>query len=656
MSSLKVVVVGNGPVGFRVLNSIKSLAGKTHLRLTAFGEESLPSYDRIHLSECFGDKSIEDLVYQPREWYREQGIELITGDRIVEIDRDQQVVHSEQERAVPYDKLILATGSRPYVPEIPGRDLPGVFVYRTVEDVQKIQEFASGCRSGVVIGGGLLGLEAARALTQCGVAEVHVVESSPYVMARQLDTAGSTLLKEKIETLSYQVHTNHIATSIEDRTHSLNIQFKNGHSIETQMVIIAAGIRPRDELARNCGLEVAPRGGVVVNDFMQTSDPAIYACGECVTHQGIVYGLVAPGYEMADVVADQICASSKKKQLTFSYGDLSTELKLLEIDVATLGESLNPRQGFEEIVYTAPGIYRKLTILGRRLVGGMSVGEWDQRHRIRDAVTRSRILWPWEITRFRKTGNLWKDVETPPVQQWPDRSVICTCTGVTKGEITSAIRELGSDLTLVRERTGASTVCGSCTPLVASLCDSKVVVAQTKQRLLLTASIVTLIGIFSVLAIGPAPVPASVREPQWFDQFLLSEFWKQVTGFSLLGVTGLATLFSLRKRINRFQWGTFTSWRAFHAWMAGLTLLGLYWHTGFRSGSNLNFALFITFISANLLGSLTGLVTAMETNTNSQLASFGRSLRPLVTLTHIVGLWPLPVLIAFHIASAYLFN
>ena len=652
----QLAVVGNGPVGFRFLTSFSGSPLFSQYRVTVFGEEAIPAYDRIHLSDCFAGKAKEDLIYQPRQWYLNQGIELKTGDPVIQIDRHALVVRTRDDQAYPYDLLVLATGSRPFVPPIEGVELPGVFVYRTLADVQNIQDFAGRCKTGVVIGGGLLGLEAARALSQQGVQDVAILESSPFLMARQLDKHASVLLRSKIESLGYRVLTGTTASGIFPHDQRLEIRLADESSLLTEIIVIAAGIRPRDELARECGLELAPRGGIMVNDVMQTSDPNIYACGECAAHNGIVYGLVAPGFDMADVVADQLGGRIEGRGLKFADGNLSTELKLLEINVAALGETANPRPGFHEITFDDGNVYRKLTMHGSRIIGGMYVGDWNHKHRIRDAINRQQYVWPWQLSRFLKTGDLWKQVETPHVADWPASSIICTCTSTTRGEISLAVAAGAATVEAVTQRTGASTVCGSCHPLLAELCGNTTKDVLTKQHSLAAASVLAFIGIALIFLIGPLPVPVSVRESNWFDVMLLSESWKQISGFSLLGLTALATSFSLRKRIPAFRWGKFLTWRAVHAWTAALTILGLYWHTGFRPGANLNFLLFSLFVSANLIGACTGTIAALETNASGQTARFSRAARPWMTWFHIVGVWPLPVVLVFHILSAYCFN
>ncbi|MEZ5941562.1 MAG: FAD-dependent oxidoreductase [Planctomycetaceae bacterium] len=647
-----VVVIGNGPVGFRFLSELKAVQRPGQFRITVIGEERTPAYDRVHLSQCFNGKAPSELVYQPVDWYSQQGIDLHLNDPAVAIDRENCTVTTKAAKVFQYDRLFISTGSSPFVPPITGVNLPGVFVYRTLSDVAAIRAFATGCERGVVIGGGLLGLEAAKALSQLGVKAVHIIESSPYLMARQLDNDGSAKLRAHIESLGYNVHTGWMTEEIEANNGDLNVKFRDGTSLSASIIVVATGIRPRDELARACGLEVAGRGGIVVNDRMQTSDSKIYAAGECASHSGIVYGLIAPGFQMAAVAADQM---SGRAQKTFAFGDVSTELKLMDITVASLGETLNPRAGYRELVYQDDNVYRKLTLAGMRIIGGMYVGTWEQRHRVRDAISRELLIWPWQIARFIRRGDLWASAESPPVAEWSDDAVVCTCTNTDKGTITQAIDVKSPSVEQVVERTGASSVCGSCHPLIAELCGSQSS-KPIRQHSLMAASIVTLVALTFLLFLGPLPVAASVLEESQFDALLMNDQWKQVTGFSLAGIAILASLFSLRKRWSKLTWGDFLTWRALHGWIAAGTVLGLYLHTGFRSGSNLNFVLFASFVSANFLGAISGLVTAGETNFRGGNAATCRTVRPWIVWLHVIGLWPVPVLITFHVIAAYFFS
>ncbi len=308
------------------------------------------------------------------DWYREHGVEIHIGDRANKIDRKRCVVTSDKDVSIQYDAVVLATGSYPFVPPVDGIQRRGVFVYRTIADLEKIIEYGQSVRRCAVIGGGLLGLEAAKAAFDLGL-ETHVVEFAPRLMPRQIDDAGSGILVRKIEELGVRVHLNKAATEVTGGGCVGGITFTDGDTLEVDMIIVSAGIRPRDELARDCGLDVGERGGVAVNDRLQTSDSDIYAVGEVALHGGMVYGLVAPGYEMAETVAANLCGADRK----FTGADLSTKLKLLGVDVASFGDYDAGPDRAQPLVFEVPfaGVYKKLFFdrEGKRLLGGILVGD-----------------------------------------------------------------------------------------------------------------------------------------------------------------------------------------------------------------------------------------------------------------------------------------
>src|SRR5579871_2759630 len=326
-----VVVIGNGMVGHRFCEKLRA-AGE--FRIVVFGEEPRPAYDRVHLSEYFAGKSAADLALPMTGWFGDEEIVLHLGDPIREIDRQQQLVHSMKGVAQHYDYLVLATGSSSFVPDINGIEKEGVFVYRTIDDLDRIKAYAANARSGAVMGGGLLGLEAAKALLDLGIPQPHVIEFAPRLMPRQIDSAGSLALEASLRKLGLQLHLNKVTQSIEGNGKVESLQFADESRLAVDMLVISAGIRPRDELARLAGLSVGTRGGILVNEKLQTSDKQIYAIGECALSQGMIYGLVAPGYEMADVVATNLLGGHK----TFTGWDMSTKLKLIGVDVASFGD------------------------------------------------------------------------------------------------------------------------------------------------------------------------------------------------------------------------------------------------------------------------------------------------------------------------------
>ena len=328
-----IVVVGNGMVGHRFCERLVERDVNQHFHIVTFCEEPRAAYDRVGLSKYFTHRDAKQLMLADPDWYSQHNIQLHVGDKVDRIERFDHQVHSRQGRVLDYDVLVMATGSAPFVPPTPGIDLPGVFVYRTIEDLDQMLAWGTQCRRAAVIGGGLLGLEAAKAVIDMGL-QTHVIEFAPRLMPRQLDERGSNVLISKIESLGAKVHLNKSARQIVGTDRVTAIQFVDGSELEVDMIVVSAGIRPRDELARDCGLDLGPRGGVVVNDSLLTSDPDIYAIGEVALHRGMIYGLVAPGYEMADILAANLTGDSRE----FRGADLSTKLKLMGVDVASFGQ------------------------------------------------------------------------------------------------------------------------------------------------------------------------------------------------------------------------------------------------------------------------------------------------------------------------------
>jgi nitrite reductase (NADH) large subunit len=469
------VIVGNGMTGFRLCQKLVECGANAVLDIVVFGEEPLPAYDRIHLTELFSGKTIDDLTFAPREWYQENGIELRLGDPVVAIDRDDGIVRSASGIEVPYDRLVFATGSRPFVPPIEGVDLPGVFVYRTVEHLAAIMQHGHSLKRAAVIGGGLLGLEAAKAVYDLGL-EVHVVEFAPRLMPRQLDQPGADVLRARIEQLGIRVHAGKATTRIAaglpsrhapDRDERM-LHFADGDQLAVDFVVISAGIRPRGELIEASGIELAKNGAIVVDDRLTTSDPRIFAVGECASHRGITYGLVFPGYRMVDVLVDNLVGGTA----TFEGADQSAKLKLMGVHVAALG-AYDETDVPKSTVYRfgSESAYRKLVVregMGR-IAGAMAVGEWKNLDRVRDMIEQCRPVSFWDIRRFRSTGNLWLKSKVAPIAEWPAEALVCSCMRVDRGTLTQALVDGCTSVEQLSARTGAGSMCGSCKPLLAEL-------------------------------------------------------------------------------------------------------------------------------------------------------------------------------------------
>jgi len=473
---MKVMVVGNGMVGQRFLEQLVSRMSGASPEVTVFCGEPRPAYDRVQLTSFFSGKSAADLSLVPAGFFEQHGIALRLGDKAVAIDRTRKLVRSARGHELPYDKLVLATGSYPFVPSLPGAEWPDCFVYRAIEDLEAIRAAAGRARVGTVVGGGLLGLEAAKALHDLGL-ETHVVEFAPRLMAVQLDDSGGRLLRRKIEALGVCVHVSRQTKEIVGGTGCRHkLLFADGALLETDITVFSAGIRPRDQLARAAGLSIGERGGIVVNDHCQTSDPDIYALGECALWNGRIYGLVAPGYQMAEVAARQVAGEEGAQ---FLGADMSTKLKLMGVDVASIGDAHGATPNALNYVFIdeAAGTYKKLVVSGDRkyLLGAILVGDAAEYGSLLQMALNPLPLpeHPEELILPAHEGAR-KGIG---VEMLPDSALVCSCNGVSKGRIIEAIGSGCASLGALKKETKAATSCGGCGPLAKQILD-----AELKKR------------------------------------------------------------------------------------------------------------------------------------------------------------------------------
>jgi nitrite reductase (NADH) large subunit len=469
--SNKLLVIGNGMVGHRLLESLA--AAETMYEITVLCEEPRPAYDRVQLSAFFSGKTAADLSMVSDGFFAQHNIALHLNDKAESIDRTKKIVRSAQGRELSYDKLVIATGSYPFVPPVPGHNREHCLVYRTIEDLEAIAAAGKVSKIGVVIGGGLLGLECAKALKDLGV-QTHVVEFASRLMAVQLDDAGGLVLRKKIEQLGVQVHTGKNTKEIVDGTPGENgarhkMMFADGSFLETDMIVFSAGIRPQDALAKSAGLEIGPRGGVVINNQCQTSDADIYAIGECALWNGKIFGLVAPGYQMAQTVVNHLSG----KDAAFTGADMSTKLKLLGVDVASLGDALclSPGARAYSFVDERKQIYKKLVVSedGKVLLGGILVGDAADYGNWLQMMLNALPLpeHPEELILPVIEGG--KKPVALGVAALPNSAQICSCNNVSKGDLCAAIDAGCSTLGALKKTTKAGTSCGGCSTLVGQI-------------------------------------------------------------------------------------------------------------------------------------------------------------------------------------------
>lgn len=466
---IQVVVIGNGMVGYKFCEKLlaKEKNGQ-EFTLTVFGEEPRAAYDRVHLSEYFAGKTAEDLTMAPVEWYVENGIRLFLSDPVVDIDREEKLIRSHHGHVVHYDYLVMATGSGAFVPSIPGVEKDGVFVYRTIEDLELIQSYAKKAKKGAVLGGGLLGLEAAKALLDLGLEEAHVVEFAQRLMPRQIDEAGSHMLQSQLEALGLNIHLAKSTQEIKGGDCIEGMQFADNSFLEVDMLVISAGIRPRDELAKIAELETHPRGGIVVDNQLRTSDPNIFAIGECALAHHMIYGLIAPGYEMAEVVATILTGGSKE----FLPYDMSTKLKLIGTDVASFGDAFIEEPACKTIRYEnkAKGVYKRINVSldGKELLGGILVGDAEQYNMLLQTSKNKTILPPDSEDLI--LGSRGGEEAGAGIMSFPDDTLICSCEAVTKGMLCHEVGENGHvTIDAIKKCCKAGTGCGGCVPMVKDI-------------------------------------------------------------------------------------------------------------------------------------------------------------------------------------------
>ncbi|HHH4158019.1 nitrite reductase large subunit NirB [Enterobacter cloacae] len=464
MTKPTLVVVGHGMVGHHFLEDCVNRNLHQQYQIVVFGEERYAAYDRVHLSEYFGGRSAESLSLVKGDFFARHGIELRLSQQIIAIDRDTHVVRTASGHETHWDKLALATGSYPFVPPVPGNTLPGCFVYRTLDDLDNIAAHAKGSRRGVVIGGGLLGLEAANALKQLGL-ETHVVEFAPNLMAVQLDNDGAAMLRKKIEALGVGVHTSKATTEIAATDDGLFLRFADGEQLDTDMVVFSAGIRPQDALARSSGLAIGERGGICIDTACQTSDKDIFAIGECALWEGKIFGLVAPGYQMARVAAATLAGEEK----SFTGADMSTKLKLLGVDVASFGDAHGRTPGALSYQWThgPQQIYKKIVVSydNKTLLGGVLVGDASEYATLVQMMLNG-ISLPKEPETLILPAFSGSAPKALGVAALPDSAQICSCHNVSKGDICQAVSAGATDIGAIKQCTKAATGCGGCSALV----------------------------------------------------------------------------------------------------------------------------------------------------------------------------------------------
>jgi nitrite reductase (NADH) large subunit len=628
----RLVIIGNGMVSHRLCETLIALAPDRY-DITILSEEQRPAYDRVHLGEMLCGRDPDSLLLKPFRWYLEHGIDLRLGDPVVGLDLARRFVRSAHGVEVRYDKLVLATGSVARMAPIKIDDWTGILSLRTIDDVERVRAACTTATRAAVIGGGLLGLETASTLRAGGL-EVTVIERGERLMGRHLDPEASALLKQRLEAMGLVVHLATEVPAILGGTSGKRVVLADGTEILVDFVVIATGARPRDNLAI-WGLETHPDGGYRVNDLLQTTDPRVFALGECAAFEGTSFGTVSPGYAMADCLARTLV----RRPTRFHTPTPTVRLKIAGLPVAVAGSA--PSEMTPRVVAAASGAYRSLHLDGRHIVHATAVGRWDEWEEVEDAVRRRRAIGPAAVERFTRGESLF-----PRASRRSGQLVVCSCNNVTRQAIDCAIAAGCKTVAQIAARTHATTTCGGCLPKVLQALDPSAVAPADRRVPMVLAGVASLLAVVAVACSRAALARWWPHALAFWDHLWRQPLDQQITGFSLLGLLVVALGLPLRKQV---QWipGSTATWRLVHGAVGLLILAAIVVHTGLRLGINLNRLLSVAFLELALFGGLAAVVPAAT----QRQARWARALRWL----HVKLFWPGLALLGLHVLAVYYF-
>ena len=646
----EVAIIGAGRAGFHIARSL----GSTGCSVVLFDAEPWAPYDRVMLSNLLSRQVTEKEIYVDLSCLTgKRNFELVKK-RAVRIDPQGKFVQTADTRKIYYDKLVLCLGSSARMPAITGGALSGVYTFRNLSDAKKLIDHASRAKRAVVVGAGYLGLETAFGLRLRGL-ECTVIEYQNQLMPGHLEAGAADRLKTTFEQLGICVLTGRQIRAIEGNpAQDVDaVSLGDGERIPCDMVVICAGVVPNVELARESGLAV--KRGVLVDDAMRTSNPDIYAVGECAEHAGRIYGLVGPVIEQANAAVEAIRGGEPAYR-----GSLpASSLKIAGLELFVAGEL--PRQTDESAKIisfheTRNSGYRALAFKDERLIGAVVFGPWTQTYQVRNAIERGERVDARQLQYFLRTGQLWYEGSAYAVSSWPSDAVICNCRQIRKGIVEAVIAGGATTPDAVCQASGAAQLCGSCRPLIEQLLGE----GATAQRTPLLGalgllSLTAMAGAFALIVAPPWPTPTTATGGFRPDWLWTDGFMKQATGFGLVGFILLVSLLSLRKRTRRSLPGSYKTWRLIHATL-GVAMIGLLFaHTGLRLGERLNSWLMISLLATLLAGTLAGLAGALDSHLILLRAGSGGAARRVANWLHILIAWPLPLLLTVHILMVYYF-
>lgn len=638
-----VVIVGTGPVGVHYARLLRTAAPE--IPVVLYGNEPWEPYDRVQLSTLLaGQRRLDQVMATPFDT-ADGGLETRLNCAVTGIDRQRRTVRDASGRTQRYRKLVLALGSEALLPRIPGITLPGVYVLRDLGDVQRLMARRVRSRHTLVLGGGLLGLEAARAMQRLRT-QVTLVHRGPWLVNRQIDAGAAALLQRHLETLGLRVL---VGTGVREITGSERLDgvlLGDGIELFCDTLVVATGIRPRVALARTAGLRIGH--GIQVDDSMQTSDPHIYAIGECAEHRGRVQGTLAPGLEQAGVAVHHLCGGRS----AYAGSVEAAVLKVVDCPVFSIGRVGEGEDSFLDrgALYHDETHYRRVVTRAGRAVGAVAVGDWDEQLRVRELVARGGIVWPWQRWRLTRTGHLWSAERSRSVANWPAGALVCQCRGISRGELGEALAKGADSIDALTACTGAASVCGGCRPLLEQLLGVAPAARAPVRPKLAWTSLAAATAVALVSLVPEPGFSVSIRSRDWLEQVSTDGAYRQLSGYALVATVLAGLGLSLYKR-TRWRWGGYDRLRMWHA-LSGLLALGmLVVHTGLRPGANLNFVLLGNFLAVTALGAAAGVAVALE----GRLGAAGGRYRRWSIWLHLLLLWPLPALLGIHILAGYYF-
>jgi len=638
-----IIIVGNGPVGVRAASLI--LEKDCNASVTIFGEESSLPYNRVQLSLYLAGSISKEQLANPVFDKQNQRLQEHIGESVIQIDRFNKTVTSDSGISYEYSKLILALGSSPITPNIENIQLDGVCQFRTFQDVKKLLKSKEGCKNIFIVGSGPLGLETASAMKQPN--NIVTLQVRDKLLSNEVGPDAQLVLSDYLTASGIKLIVKNPAVRVIGENKVEAVKLANGDIVACEVLIFCSGIKPNTKLASDAGIDT--QRGIVVDQDCVTNDQDVYAIGECCEYQKKTHGVVYPGFKQALNCANHIVGKTERKRVEQNQ----IQVKFDDYTTTYFGEL--DREGSEVFSYSnrLKGIYRKLVIHNKRLVGAIIIGNWSEQHKVQQTVEISGKINKKALLKFENNGLLFGEVKSQSVKDLPEDYLVCLCESVSRGELSAAITAGCRTVETLGQSTKAGVTCGSCKPLMANLLDEPALnLVMRHQKAILWTSLLSIFLIVLTVLFEPLSINQTVQldwhlEKLWFDSF-----WKQVSGYGLLGLCVIAAALGLRKRWKKINFGHVDLWRYVHSIIGVAALILLMIHTGVRMGSNLNFVLMTVFLAATMTGSLVGVfMTKNHHWSDLKLAKH----RLWWSRVHHTLLWMLPPLLGFHILTAYYF-